>query len=141
MEDMDFDSGLAFSLNEKETVNFKNSDSLILLPDRRSFSFGDLTSTLPVTEVSRRGVMGWLGCRSPSGGHISDRIIPTFTPHSFWPPSTPLLLCRVSCIPLFHAASMLPHWSSQCSGIQKAKDTPNHTCPYTKSGWETRIST
>lgn len=74
--------------------------------------------------------MGWLGCRSPSGGHISDRIIPTFTPHSFWPPSTPLLLCRVSCIPLFHAASMLPHWSSQCSGIQKAKDTPNHTCPY-----------
>lgn len=39
MEDMDFDSGLAFSFNEKETVNFKNSDSLILLPDSKELFF------------------------------------------------------------------------------------------------------
>lgn len=37
MEDMDFHTGLAFSLNEKEeTVNSNNSDFLILFLDTRS---------------------------------------------------------------------------------------------------------
>lgn len=41
MEDMHCDSGLVFSLNEREeTVNSKNSGSLILFSDPRSFLLG-----------------------------------------------------------------------------------------------------
>lgn len=49
MEDMDLNSGLDFSFSEKEErVNFRNSDSLILFSDPKRFSYGYLTSTMPV---------------------------------------------------------------------------------------------
>lgn len=49
MEDMDFSS--VFGLKEKESVNSKNSDSLNFSQIPVVF-LGDLTSALPVTEVS-----------------------------------------------------------------------------------------
>lgn len=66
MEDMDFSS--VFGLKEKEeSVNSKNSDSLNFSQVPVVF-LGDLTSALPVTEVSRE--------QSPSRGHTSNRMNP-----------------------------------------------------------------
>lgn len=112
MEDMHFDSGLAFRLNEEEeAVNSKKSDSLILSSDPRSFSFGNLTSTLPVTDIRWGMVRLLLEVITQTELILSCRKKP-LPPLTFPGPfSTSFLPCRASCIPLCHASYILPLWS------------------------------
>lgn len=78
MEDMHFNSGLAFSLNEKEeAVNSKKSDSQfqeIRFPDPFLRSKELFFWKFNLHPASYRHKMGY--GRSPSRGHTSDRINP-----------------------------------------------------------------